>query len=226
MMDTYLILVAGAIVEWFVSKDPGGRRTWAGVAQGVAWAVAAILVPLAYLTNALGVLLPIFVLLLFVGLIFFMVRTGWRGLTTSPFGDGPKPWAFFGTFWMVVFVGLFIWAATAFVEDFSLAPSWFFAAFAHAGFVGTMTNLLLGVYSARTQESRNVMAWGEPAARWLINLGLLAFLGLKITSDTRLGAIAMGIGILLGVFTMARRLLASGAAMGMRKPAASATGAD
>jgi hypothetical protein len=226
MMDTYLILVAGAIVEWFVSKDPGGRRTWAGVAQGAAWSVAAILVPLAYLTNALGTLLPIFVLLLFVGLIFFMVRTGWRGLTTNPLGDGPKPWAFFGTFWMVVFVGLFIWAATSFVEDFSLAPAWFFAAFAHAGFVGTMTNLLMGVYSARTQDSRAVMAWGEPAARWLINLGLLAFFALKITSDTRLGAIVMGIGVLLGVFTMARRLLASGQPMAVRGKAVPAAGAD
>jgi len=226
MMDTYLILVAGAIVEWFVSKDPGGRRTWAGVAQGVAWSVAAILVPLAYLTNTLGVLLPMFVLLLFVGLIFFLVRTGWRGLTTSPLGDGPKPWAFFGTFWMVVFVGLFIWAATAFVEDFSLAPTWFFAVFAHAAFVGTMTNLLLGVYSARTQESRHVLAWGEPAARWLINLGLLAFFALKITSDSRLGAIVMGIGVLLGVFTMARRLLAGGEPMAVRGKAAPVTGAD
>jgi len=226
MMDTYLIIVAGAIVEWFVSKDPGGRRTWAGVAQGVAWSVAAILVPVAYLTNALAVLLPMFVLLLFVGLVIFMVRIGWRGLTTSPFGHGPKPWAFFGTFWMVVFVGLFIWAATAFVEDFSLAPTWFFAVFAHAAFVGTMTNLLLGVYSARTQESREVMAWGEPAARWLINLGLLVFFTLKIASDTRLGAIVMGIGVLLGVFTMIRRLLASGAAMGMEKRAAPVMGAD
>jgi len=209
-----------------VSKDPGGRRTAAGVVQGVAWSVAAILVPIAYLTNTLSALLPIFVLLLFLGLIVFMVRSGWRGLTTNPFGSGAKPWAFFGTFWMVVFVGLFIWAATAFVEDFSLAPAWFFTVFAHAAFVGTMTNLLLGVYSVRTQASSSVMAWGEPAARWLINLGLLAFFALKIASDTRLGAIVMGIGVLLGVFTMIRRLLASGAAMGMEKRAAPAMGAD
>src|SRR3972149_6518038 len=106
---------------------------------------------------------------------------------------------------MVVFFGFFILAATPFVEDFSLAPTWFFAVFAHAGFVGMMTNLLLGVYSARTQETRAVMAWGEPASRWLINLGLLAFFALKITSDSRLGANVMGIGVLLGVFTLARR---------------------
>ena len=57
------------------------------------------------------------------------------------------------------------------------------------------------------------MAWGEPAARWLINLGLLAFFALKIAGDSRLGAIVMGIGVLLGVFTMVRRLLASGEPM-------------
>jgi hypothetical protein len=126
----------------------------------------------------------------------------------------------------VVFVALFIWAAVAFVDDFSAAPAWFFAAFAHAGFVGMMTNLLLGVYSARTQVSSAVLSWGEPAARWLMNLGLLAFIILKATSDTRLGAIVMRIGVLLGVFTMIRGLLASGAAMAAQPRPAAAPGSD
>jgi hypothetical protein len=39
---------------------------------------------------------------------------------------------------------------------------------------------------------------------------MLVFFVLKITSDTRLGAIAMGIGVLLGVVTMILRLRASG----------------
>ena len=89
-----------------------------------------------------------------------------------------------------------------------MLPSWFFAVFAHAGFVGMMTNLILAVFSARTQESRHVLSWGEPTSLWLINLGLLVFFALKITADIRLGAIVMGIGVVLGVLTMILRLRA------------------
>jgi hypothetical protein len=72
-----------------------------------------------------------------------------------------------------------------------------------------MTNLIMALVASRGQEGANVMSWGESAAMWTINLGIIVFLGLKISSDIRLGAIVMGIGILLGVFTMFRRLLAS-----------------
>jgi hypothetical protein len=195
------------------------------VVQGLAWTAAAILVPTAILLNALQ-LIPVFALLLMIGLGFFLVRVGWRALAIGPLQGGPRSWVFYGTFWLVVFVGLFIWAAVAFVEDFSAAPAWFFVAFAHSAFVGMMTNLLLGVYAARTQDSSAVLAWGEPAARWLINLGLLAFIVLKATSDTRQGAIAMGIGVLLGVFTMIRRLLASGTAMAAQPRPAAVAGSD
>ena len=73
-----------------------------------------------------------------------------------------------------------------------------------------MTNIILGVDAARTKDAAHVLSWGESSARWLINLGMLVFFALKITSDTRLGAIVMGIGVLLGVVTMILRLRASG----------------
>jgi hypothetical protein len=44
---------------------------------------------------------------------------------------------------------------------------------------------------------------------WTINLGIVVFLALRIGADIRLGAIIMGLGVLLGVFTMFRRLQAS-----------------
>lgn len=46
---------------------------------------------------------------------------------------------------------------------------------------------------------------------WTINIGLLVFIGLKLAADIRLGAILMGIGVVLGVVTMILRLRASGA---------------
>ena len=210
MMDGYLILVASGIVEWVVQQDPADGWTRSGLVQATAWTVAALLVPIAFLLNLLAVLTPIFGLLLLVGLLLFLVRSAWPMLKKGPLGAGADPWGFFGTLWMLVFVGLILFAALVLTVNPDAAPSWFGTVFTHTGFVGMMTNLLLGVFSARTRESADVFSWGEPASLWLINLGLIVFFGLKIATDTRLGAIVMGVGVLLGVVTMIWRLLASG----------------
>jgi hypothetical protein len=210
MMDTYLILVAAGIVEWFVQKDPQKRWTVAGLLQALFLTVAGLIVPLAFLTGLLEQLLPIFALLLLLGLIFFLVRTGRRALARNPMRGGVRAWGFFGTFWLVIYVGIFIFLAVTLPVDPTAIPLWLTAVFVHAGFVGMMTNIILGVDAARTEDSAHVLSWGESTARWLINLGLLVFFALKITSDSRLGAIVMGIGVLLGVVTMILRLRASG----------------
>ena len=95
------------------------------------------------------------------------------------------------------------------IQEVDLAG--FGAVFVHSGFVGMMTNLLLGVFSARTQNARRAIQSTEPAALWLMNLGLLIFFGLHIATGTRMGAIVMGVGVLLGVAIMIWRLLASAA---------------
>jgi hypothetical protein len=222
MMDTYLFLVASSVIEWFTLKGERNRWTIAGLLQAVFWAVGATLVPIAFFLNAVEQLLPIFGILLILGLIIFLVRIGWRAVLMGPTGDWPRPWAFFGTLWLVVDIALFLYAVSS--PDFESLPAWFPATFAHAGFVGMMTNLLLGVLSARSQSARDVWAWGEPAAMWTINLGLLVFIGLKAAADIRLGAIVMGIGVVLGVITMILRLRASGARMS-RQPSVSPSAA-
>ncbi len=209
MMDTYLILVAAGIVEWFMQKDSRKRWTIAGLLQALFLTVAGLLVPLAFLTGALEQLLPIFGLLLLLGLIVFVARIGWRALARNPMRGGVKAWGFFGTFWLVIYVGIFIYLAASLSNPDASFPDWIFAVFVHAGFVGMMTNIILGVDAARTEDATHVLSWGESSARWLINLGLLVFFALKITSDSRLGAIVMGIGVLLGVVTMILRLRAS-----------------
>jgi hypothetical protein len=60
--------------------------------------------------------------------------------------------------------------------------------FVHVAMVGMMTNLILGVFSARSQEARHLWSWAEAAALWLISLGLLVFFSLMIVADIRLGA--------------------------------------
>ena len=205
MMDTYLFLVAAAIIEWSVRKETT-RWSWAGLAQALLWIIGAALVPMAFFLNIVEQVLPIFGMMLILGMIIFLVRYGWRGLATVPRGKGVKSWTFFGTLWLIVYLVIFLWAVGT-GGDFASLPLWFGAVFAHVGYVGMMTNVIMAVVASRGQEqSGEVLSWGEPVAFWLINLGILIFLGLKITADIRIGAAIMGLGILLGVITMLLRL--------------------
>jgi hypothetical protein len=208
MMDTYLFLVASAIVEWVTQKE-AKRWSWAGLVQALLWMIGAALVPIAFFLNVVEQILPIFGLMLLLGMLIFLIRYAWRALINLPFGGGAKPWVFFGTLWLIVYMAFFLYAVVGTGGNFEALPFWYFAAFAHAGFVGMMTNLIFAVVSSRGQDGADIMAWGEPLAMWTINLGILVFIGLKISADIRTGAMVMGIGILLGVFTMFRRLLAS-----------------
>jgi hypothetical protein len=205
MMDTYLFLVASAIVEWALRKEET-RWSWPGLLQALLWMVGAALVPLAFFLNILEQILPLFGLMLIVGMIIFLVRYGWRALVNLPRGAGIKSWAFFGTLWLIIYMGFFMFGVVGTGGDFSILPSWFGAAFVHVGFVGMMTNLIMAVIFSRGQEAADVIPWGEAAALWAINMGLILFMALKITADIRHGAIIMGLGILWGVFVMFRRL--------------------
>lgn len=206
MMDTYLFLVAAAVIEWFTRKEAKPRWSVAGLIQGLAWTVGATLVPIAFFTGAVEQLLPIFGIALLLGLVIFLARAAWRAIVQQPFGEWPRPWATFATVSLIIYLGLFLYAVNA--PSFESLPSWFAATFVHVGFVGMMTNVLFGVLSARGAAQRQVVAWGESVAFWVMNLGLILFLALKIAADIRLGAVVMGIGVLLGVFTLFMRLRA------------------
>ncbi len=184
--------------------------------------VAALLVPFGFLLGLVEELVPFFGLLLAAGLVTFLIRTGRRALAYNPRHGGIRAWTWFGSLWVVMFVVLFIFAAVSFTEDITAAPFWFYVVFSHTAFVGMMTNLLLGVYALRTANTKHVVAWEESASMWLINLGLLTFFALKIAADIRLGAIVMGIGVLLGVGTMLLRLRADRPGVAAAARAASA----
>ncbi|MDX1600439.1 MAG: hypothetical protein R3191_02880 [Anaerolineales bacterium] len=207
MMDTYLFLLAAAIIEWFTRQDAKARWTIAGLIQAVAWSVGASLVPIAFFTGAIDQLLPIFLLLLVLGILIFLVRMGWRAVAAGPMAKGGRAWAFFGSIWLVVFFIGFIVLVTSMDSP---PPDWFGTVWTHSGFVGMMTNLLLAVLAARAWDARDKWPWADSAAMWTINLGMLVFFGLKIAADLRYGAIVMGLGVLLGVITMIVRLRASG----------------
>lgn len=210
MMDTYLFLVASAIIEWSLRKDET-RWSWPGLIQALLWMIGAALVPLAYFLNILEQILPVFGIFLLLAMVIFLVRYGWRAFTHLPTGRGVKSWTFFGTLWLVFYMALFLYAIVSVSGgdgDFNSLPSWYFTAVVHIGFAGMMTNLLFGVVASRAQDGAGVLSWGEPVAYWMINLGIIAFIGLKIAADMRYGAIIMGLGILLGIVVMFLRLRA------------------
>lgn len=214
LMDTYLFLAAAAIVERFVRWDASKRWTGAGLVQGLAWIIAALMVPVALIVAGLDFLFLIFVILLFLGLGLFLGRIGRLALAVNPLRARVASWTFFGTIWFIVFLVIFAYAAFVLLPNPDQIPFWFGAIFVHSAFVGMMTNLLLGLYSARTQDVRHILATWEPMAILLLNLGILVFFLLKIAMDLRIGAVFMGIGVLLGVLTMIARLGATGGARG------------
>ncbi len=173
MMDTYLFLVASAIVEWGL-VGLSKRWTKAGLAQALCWMIGAVLVPIAFFLDIVDQVLPIFGMLLLVGMVIFLARVGRHALTALPSGAGIRSWSFFGTIWLVLYIGLFIYGVSQ-DFDFAVMPVWFGMVFAHVGFVGMMTNLLFGVVASRAQAGAGVMPWAEAATLWTLPLGSRSF---------------------------------------------------
>ncbi len=200
VMLFYILLVASVVVEWFVAQNGHGRWSRSGLIQALALVVAGLVPPIA-ISLDLMMLMPVMLLGLAVFFVLFLVRVGWKALYTNPLQPGVRAWTFFGTLWLVPVVVLF--PGEIAIDP----PDWFLPVLAHAGFVGMTSNFLFGVLSERTGEARRLHEWAEPGSMWLLNLGVLAFVVLKITMDSRHGAFIMGLGALLGVVVMLYRLL-------------------
>jgi hypothetical protein len=205
-MDAYILLSGATIIEAFLQKDLTKRWSWSGMALALVWGLSGLVLIPALLFSILP-LAMISVPLLLLGLVIFLARGGWRGIATSPFKGGSRRWLFFGSIWTTFWPLFFVWVLITYINDIASIPPWVAVAFAHLSFIGLMTNLLLGVGSTRSQEASQSLAWAETAAMWTINIGLVLFLVLEYTAGIRLGAIVMGIGVLLGVATMIVRLL-------------------
>jgi hypothetical protein len=217
VMDSYLLLAASAIVGWFLGRNASGKYSRGALAQALILTVGPILAWLGLILDVeplLGASAP----LLIVAAVIFAVRNARGVLKLNPLRQGPGGWMFFGSIWTVLWAFIFAYLISIFLaEGEEGVSSGLYVLFVHAGFVGMMTNLILGVLSVRGYAARNVLSWAEPAALWLMNLGLILFVILKYTADSRLGSIVMGIGIVLGVLTMIVRLLSKNEA---REPAA------
>lgn len=196
----FQLLMTTGIIEWLVVRERGGwTRTGAlqvglGALLGI-WIPLLVLLSVAGLPEGLFPMLLIFgilVLLVLFGLLFFG-RIGARALRTNPLTADVEAWIFFATLWFGISV--FSFPLRSVLGD----PAWWMVFNAHATMVGIVTNLIFGVMAARTRFARVRSSWAQPAAMWLMNAGIVVFVGLFIPTGSAHGALIMGTGVLIGV---------------------------
>lgn len=203
-MDLYALVLGSAAVEWLYVSDEVSGWTWPGLTQAVLWPGAGVLVFLGAVTGIEVLAVPGLLVGLILGPLIFFGRIGWRAVLISPVPGRGRSWATFAPVWLLVFVVLFV---GAFLGPISQDLEWLGPVAFHAYFVGYLTNSLFGVLSTRTRDGRTLHEWAEPAAFWLLNLGLLAFIATEVAYGGRHGALVMGTGVLLAVATFGYRLL-------------------
>lgn len=202
-----LTVVATGVIEWLTAPGDATQWTKSGALQAGIGGFAGLMLPMGATLLALGVpeeTAGIVFLGLIAGAILytlvFLARLGRRTLLTNPLNGGIDAWMFFATVWFLVFVGFELAGPTLGEAD------WIMVLTVHSFFVGLLTNLLLGVISVRTQRVPPRYSWTEPTAMWLLNAGIVLFVALEAVMTVSHGATIMGIGVLLGVGTMLRRL--------------------
>lgn len=213
----YLVLMAVAVGEWRLRADRGARSRW-GLAE-------AYMLFLAGLLTAVGVLLTIIPLALVANLlqltaVIVFVARSFAALRATRWGEAAaaRHFALTGPF-LLLNVVLFFALIAIFISaqgDFSKVPFGLVIAYDHSMFVGVMTNVLFGTAIALAGSQRQ-WPWADHVTFWLLNVGLLAFLGVLIFAGQgsellRYTAPVMGVGALVGIGALSLRLSAASGA--------------
>ena len=211
MVFSYLILVAMGLIEWRVLGTKGLPK--AGLVQLGALFGGGLLLTFTLLflsaaaTQAVG---GIYLLVELIAVILFAVRV----VPTAVRGSIGRHLAA-STAFVFVAIGIFLYLVAQFLAagdpnalNFNLIK-----ASDHAAFIGVVTNLVFALILALVAETRDsTPPWLGTLGFWAMNLGLLVFLvglGQDIAEIKRLGAPTMGVGILIVLYVLARRLWAS-----------------
>jgi hypothetical protein len=200
VMDSYLLLAFAGVLELLLRPGAQARRRWPGLTQAALWVLSGVAI-LAGLLLGITPLAGVSALTLLVGLIFYLARIGWRSFRVNPFRPGHAAGLFWGGFWFPAYVLMFIAAIPLFIAGTPL-PAWFGVVFAHTFFIGAASNLIFTLLSARAGPASPGRAQAEAVGFWLINLGLIAFLAGEVLYDVPYGALVMGAGVLLELFTL------------------------
>ena len=212
----YLVLVAMGFVEWRLKGTLDRPRL--GVVQVGALFLGAIVLAVALLflddqgVQAAG---GVNLLLTLVAIVVFVVRIGPVALRTDWLAARPSRHVHVAAIFVVVAAALFMYVIFLFITtaDPSKIPTGVLTAFDHSVFIGVMTNIILGMTLTLAADRADRWPWAGQVVFWVVNVGLAIFLvGLVAASPEikRIGAPTMGIGILLGLATVAIRLWSSG----------------
>lgn len=207
----YLVLFAVGVGEWWLRPDHGPRSR-----GGVAQAYLLFLAGLAFSVGALLSIQPLLIvtnLFALIALVIFVVRVGRPMLRTAwGAGGGMRHIALAPAFLVVNFV-LLVVLVGQFVSaqgDFTKVSRGLVVAYDHSMFIGVMTNLLFGAAIVVAGGGR-IWPWADQAVFWLLNVGLVAFLGVLLFAGydselVRVSAPVMGVGALIGIAAFSMRL--------------------
>ena len=215
MVFSYLILVAMGLIEWrLVGRTP---RTRGGLVQVLALFGGGLLLAVTLLfldAAAVQVVGGIYLLIQLVAVGLFTGRVLPHALRSDWRTGAPTRHIAMSAVFVVVATAIFLYVVFLFISsgDPSTIPAGVLVASDHAAFIGVVTNLVFGLALDLAADRRDRWPWSGQVVFWMLNVGLVIFLfGLIAESPElkRIGSPIMGIGILIGLATIALRLWSS-----------------
>ena len=214
MVFSYLILVAMGLIEWQVKGTAGRPR--AGLVQIGALFLGGLILSATLLfagdeaAKAAG---GIDLLVELVAVVLFVVRVVPAALRTSWGSATGRRHLAVAALYVPVAMAIFMYVIVLFITVGieKISPR-VFEASDHAAFIGVITNLVLGLILIATADRGEEAGMAGQVGFWVMNGGLVIFLAGLMTDSTaiiRVGAPAMGVGILIVLWVAAMRLRGS-----------------
>jgi hypothetical protein len=215
MVFSYLVLVAMGIIEWRVRGTTG--RPVAGLVQMAALFGGGLLLAVVqlFLPDQVEAIGGIYLLVELIAIVLFAVRVLPKALRVDWVHASPARHLGTSALFVIVAMAIYMYLVVSFLGD----PTADFEKFLpilvasdHSTFVGVITNLVFALALALAADRRSIWPWADQVVYWLMNVGLVVFavgLATEVVEMKRIGAPAMGIGILLGLALITMRLRAS-----------------
>jgi hypothetical protein len=218
MVFSYLILVAMGVLEWRLLDTEGRPR--AGLVQVGALFGGGLLLSFTLLflpTSAQQPVGGIYLLVELVAVITFAVRLLPTAVRIDWGRDSAGRHLAASALFVVAAMAIFLVVIARFIGDPTVASDpqsigGILTASDHAAFIGVITNLMLGLLYVLTADRPDRWPWAAGVVFWVVNVGLLVFLGGLIGDQValkRIGAPLMGIALLFGLALAADRLSSS-----------------
>ncbi|HLE48150.1 MAG TPA: hypothetical protein VI818_07635 [Candidatus Thermoplasmatota archaeon] len=203
-MDMYLGLALAAMVELMIAPAASQRWTKPGLAQTILGVLGAFIISLALFVGVPQII-PLSLLCYLVGFGFYFGRVGWRTFKVNPFAPGPAAAQFWGGLSFPAYVITFVLVVALYFVPGVPPPHAVLIFFAHLGFIGFATNLLLATQSTFAPKAGASPAM-ERAALWTLNIGFFAFMAGEFMSERREGALLMALGAIASLLVVWSRL--------------------